>query len=310
MAQCLSILIFHRVLHESDPLQPDLATARTFESRMRWLDRFFRILPLGDSLVQLKEGRLPSRAVSITFDDGYADNVDIALPILRRLGIPATFFIATGFLNGGRMWNDTIIETVRKNGARAIRRTYGDRATLPCETDAQRRAAIHQLLGDLKYLPEAERRSQVEKFAQAVDTPLPGLMMTESQVRQLAAEGMEVGAHTISHPILTWMGREEARNEIFGSKQELEGLLGQAVPLFAYPNGKPGRDFGEREVEIVREAGFQGAVSTGWGAASARTDFFRLPRFTPWDHSAVRFIGRLALMRQKGGSRLLPKDEA
>ena len=80
---------------------------------MRWVKRTFNVIPLREGVAGLKAGRLPARALSITFDDGYANNESIAAPILARLGLHATFFIATGFLDGGRMFNDTIIETVR-----------------------------------------------------------------------------------------------------------------------------------------------------------------------------------------------------
>ena len=80
---------------------------------MRWVKCWFNVLPLGEAVTRLGEGRLPERPLAITFDDGYADNAAVAAPILLGLGIPATFFVATGFLDGGRMWNDTVIEAVR-----------------------------------------------------------------------------------------------------------------------------------------------------------------------------------------------------
>ncbi len=109
----LTILIFHRVLARPDPLFPDEVDAAAFEARMRWVKDWFNVLPLGDAVQRLRDGRLPERPLAITFDDGYADNAKIAAPILLRLGLPATFFIATGFLDGGCMWNDTVIEAVR-----------------------------------------------------------------------------------------------------------------------------------------------------------------------------------------------------
>ena len=109
----LSVLIFHRVLPEPDPLFPDEMHARRFDVLCGWLTSWFKVLPLDEAVARLKAGTLPARAVCITFDDGYADNHHVALPILRRHGLVATFFIATGFLDGGRMWNDTVIEAIR-----------------------------------------------------------------------------------------------------------------------------------------------------------------------------------------------------
>ena len=80
---------------------------------MRWVKSVFNVIPLEEGVAGIKSGKLPPRALSITFDDGYANNATVAAPILKRLGLHATFFIATGFLDGGRMFNDTVIEAVR-----------------------------------------------------------------------------------------------------------------------------------------------------------------------------------------------------
>ena len=110
----LTVLIFHRVRPEPDPLFPRELDAAAFRERLSWLRAWFNVLPLDDAVDALARGSLPVRAAAITFDDGYADNHDVALPILREMGVPATFFIATGFLDGGRMWNDTVIEAIRR----------------------------------------------------------------------------------------------------------------------------------------------------------------------------------------------------
>src|SRR5690349_2991525 len=109
----LTVLMYHRVLPAPDPLTESV-DARDFERQMRALREYFTVLPLAEAVAGLRAGKLPSRAVAITFDDGYADNAVIALPILESLGLHATFFIADGFLNGGRMFNDTVIEALRR----------------------------------------------------------------------------------------------------------------------------------------------------------------------------------------------------
>ena len=116
----LSILIFHRVLPETDPLFPDEPDARRFDQVMGWVKTWFNVMPLDAAVDALKKRNLPARAMAITFDDGYADNRTTALPILKRHGLSATFFIATGYLNGGRMWNDTVIESIRKSQAKSL----------------------------------------------------------------------------------------------------------------------------------------------------------------------------------------------
>ena len=109
----LSILIYHRVLAKADPMRPGEPTVAEFESQMKWIRRYFTPLPLLEAAQKLAEGTLPSRAVCVTFDDGYADNEELAMPVLRRHGMPATVFVSTGSMNGGQMWNDTVIESIR-----------------------------------------------------------------------------------------------------------------------------------------------------------------------------------------------------
>ena len=119
--------------------------------------------------------------------------------------------------------------------------------------------------------------------------------MRPAQIKRLRDEGMEIGGHTVNHPILTGLREQEARAEIVNGKRRLEEITGAPVTLFAYPNGKPGRDYGPREVELVREAGFTAAVSTIGGVANRDSDIFQLPRFNPWDRSPRRLGVRLLL---------------
>jgi len=291
----LSILIFHRVLDAPDPLFPDEVDRRRFDEIAGWLARWFNVLPLGDAVQRLVAGTLPSRAAAITFDDGYADNWTNAVPILQRHGLSATFFIATGFLNGGRMWNDTIIESVRRTNATTLDLSQFGCGAWSIEGAEAKRAAIGRLLTRVKHLPFSQR-DEVVRFVPAVcGVELPtDLMMTDDQVVQMVASGMEVGAHTRSHPILTRLDDDLAAEEILASRQYLSTLLSRDIDLFAYPNGRQGDDFDARHVRMVRELGFRAAVATNPGAATGEPDLYRLPRFTPWDRSRARFGVRIA----------------
>lgn len=294
----LSVLIFHRVLPAPDPLFPDEVDAARFDALCGWLKAGCNVLPLDEAVARLKARSLPARAAAITFDDGYADNHGLALPILQRHGLSATFFIATGFLDGGRMWNDTVIEAVRRTSASAI--DLGGLPGLPPETlpldgVAARRVAIARIIGQLKYLPVAERQALTVRIAErCAVAPPDDLMMRAAQVRELRAAGMQIGAHTVSHPILARLDEAEARREIADSRDCLEALLGERVGLFAYPNGRPGSDYRPEQASLVRELGFDAAVSTAWGAAGTASDPFQLPRFTPWERTKLRFAARLA----------------
>lgn len=294
----LSTLMFHRVLPAPDPLFPGEMHAVQFDAVCGWLRRWFNVLPLDQAVRGLVNDSLPARAATITFDDGYADNHDIALPILQRHGLEATFFVSTGFLNGGRMWNDTLIEAVRRCQRETLDLTgtpLSSLGRLPLQTVVQRRHAIGCVVGAAKYLAQPERDQCVADVARSAAATLPDdLMMTDHQVRMLRRAGMLVGAHTVSHPILARLDRDRIRNEIGRSRETLQVLLDEPVGLFAYPNGKPDTDYLPDAVDIVRSLGFDAAMSTKWGAACQSSDLFQLPRFTPWDKGRFGFGSRLA----------------
>lgn len=291
-----TVLLYHRVLASADPLLPSDPDAATFDSQLSVLSRVFNVLPLQEALDRLREGSLPPRSICITFDDGYRDNLEIAAPILRRHGIVATFFIATGFLDGGRMMHDSVIEAVRRIAPGTYDLEWLGLGQRRIDDLASRSALIDAVVGAVKYLPFAERRDTCERFAALSPTPLPtDLMMTSRQVQELAESGMHIGAHTHDHPILNRLEPEAAREQITRNVETLTRLIGIAPRLFAYPNGKPTLDYGPAHVDIVRHAGFDAAVSVCFGTVARNTDHFQIPRFAPWDRDPTRLAFRVAL---------------
>jgi len=262
---------------------------------MSWLTACFRIIPLQEAVQKLRQGKLPPRTACITFDDGYADNAKIALPILQKYGISATFFVSTGFLDGGRMWNDTIIELVRQAPGPMLNLSKMGLDRFEISTIPQREQAINTLLNKLKYLPPKSRQLKVEEMCTYIPAILPNdLMMTSGQVKILHDAGMEIGGHTVNHPILARTEDVMARAEIANGKEVLESIIRSPVRIFAYPNGKPGQDYLSDHVRMVRDLGFEAAVTTSHGAARNASDLYQLPRFSPWDQEKVRFTLRMA----------------
>jgi peptidoglycan/xylan/chitin deacetylase (PgdA/CDA1 family) len=291
----LSILIFHRVVARADPLFPEIPDAGQFERQMRWVARWFNVLPLTKAVQRLARGDLPARALAITFDDGYADNATVAAPLLRSLGLSATFFVTSGVLNGGRMWNDTVIEAVRAAARGTLDLSAHGLGVHEIGDAMSRRAAALQLIGAIKRDPAPRRAARVAAIAEAVGASLPDdLMMSSAQVRGLISLGMSVGAHTVTHPILSRVDDEAARFEIERGRDDLEQITGELIELFAYPNGVPGVDYEARHVQMVRSCGFAAALSTAHGCAARGADLFQLPRFTPWDRSQARYGLRMA----------------
>ena len=274
----LQVLIFHRVRAIPDPLFPGEIDAQQFDRLCTWLKHWFNVLPLDQAAALMQSGGLPGGALAISFDDGYADNHEIALPILQRHGLKATFFIATAFLNGGRMWNDSVIEATRLCKAPVLdltRTVAASLGVLAVESLPDKQAAIGRLIGAIKYLPPQERTEWV------------------NAIIALQNAGMQIGAHTANHQILAKLSRSRARQEIAASKQALEAMLGRKIDLFAYPNGKPGTDYSAETVELVRELGFAAAFTTVAAANTAASDPFQLARYTPWERTRLRFGAKL-----------------
>ncbi len=299
----LSVLTFHRAPPVFDAIMPGEPDASRFD---RWVKRWsgwFNFLPLTEAVVHLRDGTLPARAACLTFDDGYADNREIAAPILKKLGIPATFFVATDFLDGGMMFNDRVVEALRGAKGAALDLTSLGFGVWPTTTPHSRARSIDGVLKQVKYLPYAEREVATMAVARIAEVELhPHPMMTVAQVRELADMGFEIGAHTMSHPILRALPDDQARAEIVGSRARLQEITGQKIKMFAYPNGKPNEDYDLRHVAMVREAGFLGAVATIAGAGRRGDDLFQIPRFTPWHgdswKSAVQFLRNYSVPNQ------------
>jgi len=294
-AKRLTVMIFHRVLPAEDPFFPDDPDVRQFASMMSVVASQFNPLSLGDALNRLEVGTLPPLAVCVTFDDGYADNLLLAAPVLKRYGIPAIVFVASGFLDGRIMWNDRVIEAVNCAEADLMDLTDFGLGVHRLGGVAEKLLVVRALIRRLKYLAPDEREHVARELALRFAPNQRSPMLTRPQVCQLRDEGVEIGGHTLTHPILSRIDAGTAFREIEDNKDDLEALLGHRLRFFAYPNGVPGKDFNAEHAAMVQRIGYHAALTTRPGVATAQTDRFWLPRFTPWDRSPFRFSLRLVL---------------
>jgi peptidoglycan/xylan/chitin deacetylase (PgdA/CDA1 family) len=303
----LAILIFHRVLAKPDPLLPGEPSADEFDALLAHVASRFRVVPLAQAARALYAGTLAPRTLAITFDDGYANNLDIAAPILRKHGMPATVFVATGYLDGRCMFNDAIIEAFRATPHATLDLGALGLGSHALGSDAERRAAIDAVLREVKPRAPEERDRIAREILRCAHVAAPrDLMLTRASVRALGAFGLDVGAHSVSHPILARTPSDVAWHEIRESKRDLENLVHAPVTQFAYPNGRPGEDYTDEHVAMVREAGFAFAVSTAAGVASRDGDRLQLPRFTPWTRQPLKFD----LMMLRNLQHTLPRARA
>jgi peptidoglycan/xylan/chitin deacetylase (PgdA/CDA1 family) len=212
-----------RVNATRDPIFPGDPHAASFEAMLRLVASCFTVIPLHEAVQGLERGTLPRGALAITFDDGYADNATVALPILARLGLPATFFVAAGFIDGGRMFNDVVIESVRAFAGTQC--DLGPWGRHDVATPAQKAATIAALIAASS--TSRPRRATTPSRTSPIASRCrdrPSLMMTSAQVRALSSAGMDVGGHTLTHPILARIPGGRCEREIAAGREALEGL--------------------------------------------------------------------------------------
>lgn len=294
-----TILVFHRVLAEPDYFQPNEWCRDAFERVLRILKKYFNVITVSEYCFLMNSGRpLPARSISITFDDGYADNYTEAFPLLMKFGLRATFFVTSGVLDGGRMWNDTIVESVRRIDlpSSVFLREFIPDGSLENE-NIDRRELAKRIIDKCKYLDGGRRGEVVERLEEEAGGLPVNMMMTSEQVAELARDGMEIGGHTDTHPILVKLPDTEAEREIIEGKKSLEAVIGKELVSFAYPNGRIGADYDRRHTEMVRRLGFRAAVTTNWGVASRETSPWELPRFTPWSSRKHGFLAGIVRNR-------------
>lgn len=293
----LPVLMYHRALESVDPLQDEVHTTAVLERQFATLRRWFKVLPLDEAVEMLQAGRLPARAVCLTFDDGYRDNHDIALPLLQRHGLTATFYITSGLINGGVMFHDLIAETVRH--APTGRLDIGVPGVQPVDVSdtASRVKAVAELTPKVKYLDVAQRMACTERMMAALGDKAPRhLMMRDEHVRAMSRAGMGIGGHTVNHQILAKLAPEDAKAEIERNAADLRQLIDRPVNSFAYPNGKPVLDYTEQTAELVRGAGYTHAVSTAVGVGTRSSRRYELPRFVLNEASPAHIVKRVLRM--------------
>jgi peptidoglycan/xylan/chitin deacetylase (PgdA/CDA1 family) len=254
-----------------------------FRLQMAFVRRAYTVVPLETIVRAVEAGRaLPPRALAITFDDGYADNHRLALPVLRRLGMEATVYVSTASLDGGPpLWMAAVRALVL--GAQQQVLTLPGMEPLVLGPLGQRAPAVRLLTRLLVPLAATERTERLAALATVagvdLQRELAGAMLTWTQVRELSASGWTIGAHTATHVNVALVRPEEAEVEIAASRDAIEEAVGQRSQHFAYPNtGGRHRYFDTAAATILRRLGFRSAVTSRAGALSPTSDPFALPR--------------------------------
>lgn len=288
------VLLYHRVAAlEHDPYELAVHPAR-FTEHIAHLVALGRTAPLEEAI-----GRGGGGSVAITFDDGYADNAEVAGPLVSEAGLPATWFITADRLGQRRFWWDRLAEALLYEHPllpSVDTEIAGHSMWLDLSSPAARVTALAFLHRRLRMLPTSLLEDQVDQLVGQLGAPAPAedaLTMTTGQLRELAARPrQEIGAHTLTHVQLQNQSEELQRLEVLGSVAKLTDLIGRPVRSFAYPYGSAGT-VGRLAPRLAAEAGCALAVTTTSGPVQRRSDRYLLPRLTVGDWTGEEFAARL-----------------
>jgi peptidoglycan/xylan/chitin deacetylase (PgdA/CDA1 family) len=257
------ILMYHNIVPDHAPAGYKLAgiTMRqsAFQEQAAWLARLCRVIPLETYLDTLQRaGRVPPRTLALTFDDGTAVTFEQALPVLERYHLPATFFVTTGHLESGEMMWGSYLNALCYEDIYPRLEIHGQGFSL--ETASQRRQA-RQALGQI-----AMQNDQMVAFVRSLSQvyPLPAALaafyegMRGDQLRLAGAHKLiEIGSHSVTHPFLSRLGREQQAAELARSKAILEAACGGPVRYFAYPSG----DYNSETLDLLAQTGYRAACA-------------------------------------------------
>ncbi len=305
------ILVYHRVAEANvDPWALGVSPAH-FAQQLQVLKTIANPVSLRDLISAKADGDLPPRPVCITFDDGYADNLLAAKPALETYRVPGTVFVTPGYLDvPENLWWDELAKLVLDPATRkdevsfslnGNQYTYTFQPQAGPDTNSKWRAwepapgapqiGYLEIYNLLVKLPDSKREQALEQIRRGAtySDRRQHRCLTRTELCELAqGDLVEIGAHTLTHPVLAELPAEQQQHEIGGSKQQLEALTGREITSFAYPYGKKNH-YTRQTVQTVRDHGFACACSNFGGLVSRSSNRFTLPRFQPMDWDGDKF---------------------
>ena len=287
-----AVLCYHRIVKHARENKPYFnvekgVTAQAFEAQMRFMRKHFS--PVAAADVRSPIGAANARLrFAVTFDDGYADNYHIAAPILKKLGIPATFYVVTDHVDGHKaFWWEQLAQMIRATELSSVRLTsLGGNISL--RNMAEKEVAHRQLSEALLTKPWVETPQLLANLANVLGVKVNAhkrdlALMTWTQIRDLASQGFDIGGHTASHINIEQAVDAVIAGEITRSMATLQDKLQRCVTSFAYPYGKGSHNV--VAIKALNNAGCSLAFSTGKRICLAQDDPMALPRFMlnkPW----------------------------
>lgn len=311
----LTVIVHHRICDPDHPLFFGMksnvsATPEEFGKQLDFLSKHYNVVSLEEVRAWIRGGQtLPPRAVLITFDDGYRDNLTMAMPQLTRRSMPAAIFIATGYLGDCRAFYwDSVAEVFKKSKVATAEIPLLGLQKL--EYLIEKESVAQRWVEATKLLPTNRLEGLLRSLATALESAPPikppsGTHLDWSDISELKQRGIAVGAHTVTHPILSRVPLSQARREIAASKAALEKYLGSSVYAFAYPNGRK-IDFENSHADLLKQLdfdlGFQAVGCLTFRDEARRQPFSirrvcvstsdDLPRFAMKVSGLTRFVGQ------------------
>jgi len=286
MKNCF-VLIYHRIQELGQDPQSLAVHPERFEQQIQYLKNRFTIISLQEMVRRISAGESIENVISITFDDGYADNLYYAKPILEKYRAPATFFITTGMIGSGReFWWDELerIFLVKKKSLKPlIIKIDGKEYNWNIYDRNVAREVYYEIHRLLKYLPGEKRESIMDELFSWVEVERNkgreiNRVLNRREILQLAGGDLvEIGSHTLTHPVLSVEAQETQRQEINDSRIHLEQIIGRKITSFSYPFGQK-NDITPETVRMVKQSGYTCGISNIQGNIDDRTDCFMIPR--------------------------------
>jgi peptidoglycan/xylan/chitin deacetylase (PgdA/CDA1 family) len=268
-ARMARILMYHNFCFDAETV-PGYVRVSTLRKQLEYLHEHFNVVPLSRLLAQIRSGLpLDSRTVVLTIDDGRRNCYQYLFPLLREFRMPATFFVVSSFIEQKSwIWTDKVLWLASRQ-----------KAPLSLAPDR-----IDLIFEHLNRVPPDLRDAQIEAIAITIGLRIPDnppdlyAPCTWAELREMADSGLvEIGSHTVSHPILSTLTEQESWLELSVSRATLEHRLRRRISAFCFPNGKPG-DYLPIHVDQIKAAGYLSAVVTRPGLVTGHSNPFDLPR--------------------------------
>lgn len=299
----LLILMYHRIIPDNsmDPFNLGMCVnTQLFEEQLIYLKNNYNIIKLSDIHSSMSAAdNIPKNSIAITFDDGYVDNYEIALPILVKHNIPATMFITTGeYHHNENFWWDRLIHSFNTTSHKKLNLNLTDlklNKTLSLKP-YRIRSSIVKLQELLWQLPIPSIITIINQIESLLDTEIPSyqLRVNSSQIKDIANAGIEIGAHTVTHPNLTILKEDDILSELLNSRTTLENITDKHVYGFAFPGGRLNNNI----INLICSAGYSYAVSTYRGVNTVSTNKYSLQRMGMPNTSVADFKRCLAAVAQ------------